>query len=311
MARKSTAPRVGLVLGAGGARGFAHLVVLEAFDELGVKPARIAGSSMGAILGAAYAAGHPAKEIKALVEEIYGSRSGDLLGFVLRRDFLKYIDLVDPTVKRGGVLRGERFVNFLLDVLKARTFEELTIPLMTVATDFWRQKPVVFDSGPLFPALKASMAAPLVFTPEQVGDAVLVDGALSNPVPWDLVTAASDIVVAVDVMDTARDEPREVPDFATVLAEQFDALTRALIDERRRHNPPDIFLAPRLVNVSAFDFYKVREIYRQALPLKEPLKRDLDRLLSAPLPRIKSVARRLVRAHAGEIVAGRVPKAAR
>jgi NTE family protein len=295
MARASRLPRVGLALGAGGARGFAHLVVLEAFDELGVKPAIIAGSSMGAILGAAYAAGTSATAIKALVQDLYGSRGGNLLGFLMRRDFLKYVDLIDPTMKRGGLLRGERFVNFLLDFLKARTFEELSIPLKTVATDFWRQAPVVFARGPLFPALKASMAAPLVFTPEQVGDAVLVDGALSNPVPWDLVAADSDIVVAVDVMNTARDEGHEIPDFATVLAEQFAALTRAVIDERRKARPPDIFLSPRLPGVSSFDFYKVEEIYRMALPLKDTFKRDLARRLSGPMNRITSVARRLVR----------------
>ncbi|MDX2143732.1 MAG: patatin-like phospholipase family protein [Rhodospirillaceae bacterium] len=294
MPRPAHTPRIGLALGAGGARGFAHLVVLQAFDELGVKPAMIAGSSMGAILGAAYAAGTSARDIKAMVEELYGSRTGNLLGFLMRRDFLKYVDLIDPTMNRGGILRGERFVNFLLDLLKARSFEDLAIPLQTVATDFWRQRPVVFASGPLFPALKASMAAPLVFTPEQVGDAVLVDGALSNPVPWDLLADDSDIVIAVDVMDTRHDETKGIPDFATVIAEQLDSLTRALINERRKWLPPDIFLAPRLPGVSCFDFYKVKEIYAMALPMKDKLKRDLERLMSNPVKRIKSAARQIV-----------------
>lgn len=281
MAKPPSSSRVGLALGSGGARGFAHLVILEAFDELGVRPAMIAGSSMGALLGAAYAGGAPAAEIKALVEEIYGSPDGRLLGFIVRREFFKYADLIDPTLDSSGLIRGEKFVNFLLGRIAATTFADLEIPFVAVATDLWRRKAKAFDRGPLAPALKASMAAPVIFTPETIDGVVYVDGALSNPVPWDLVAAACDVTVAVNVMEVDPPPMTVKIDFATVLSEQMDSLTQALVDERRRHLPPDIYVAPHLRDITAFDFFKVKQIYAQALPLKEKFKRDLDQLLSA------------------------------
>lgn len=274
-------PRIGLALGSGGARGFAHLVVLEAFDELGLKPAAIAGSSMGALLGAAYAAGVPARDIKALVEELYASPDGRLLGFLMRKEFLKYADLIDPAIKHSGLIRGTKFLNFMLGHIKAKTFADLRIPFAAVATDFWRHAPAVFNHGPLRPALKASMAAPFVFTPEQIGDAVYVDGALSNPVPWDVVADTADIVVAVNVMEEDHENPGGMPTFAQIIAEYQDALTRALVEERRKRIPPDIYLAPRLPGISGFDFFKVKEVYRMALPMKDQLKRELADLLAA------------------------------
>ncbi|MDX2224603.1 MAG: patatin-like phospholipase family protein [Rhodospirillaceae bacterium] len=285
-------PRIGLALGSGGARGFAHLVVLEAFDELGLKPSVIAGSSMGALLGAAYAAGVPAAEIKSMVEDLYASPDGKLLGFLMRRDFLKYADLIDPAIKHSGLIRGTKFLNFMLGHIKAKTFADLRIPFAAVATNFWRHAPETFHRGPLLPALKASMAAPFVFTPEQIGESVYVDGALSNPVPWDVVAGAADIVVAVNVTDDAHEHECGMPTFGQIVAEYQGALTRALVEERRKRIPPDIYLAPQLPGISGFDFFKVKEVYRMALPVKDQLKRELAACLATRRrPRRKREAR--------------------
>lgn len=233
--------RLGLALGGGGARGLAHVLMLEVFDELGIKPDCIAGTSMGAVLGSLYASGLSASEIHSNIHEL--AVSGRLRDAMPRRDgAVRWLDLVRFDWESGGVLSVDRFLSHLAERLEARTFEQLQIPLKIVAADFWQREEVLLTSGDLIPAIQASMALPGVFRPVEAGGRMLVDGGTVNPVPFDLLQEECDVVVAVNVVGR-RDFPTSAAGQgsaqafahpATERARRRLALTRAmpLLDSR-------------------------------------------------------------------------------
>lgn len=267
---------IGLALGGGGARGLAHVVMLELFDELGVRPAKVAGTSIGAIMAALYCSGISATEIKRGVDDLIITRKDSLRKVLQKRGALKWIDFFDPGIGRGGLINGESFLAFLYQAIRRSTFEELDIPLMVVATDFWNRKQVVFDSGPLLPALQASMAIPGVFTPVRIGDGLFIDGGAVNPVPYDLLLGKCDLTVAIDVMGMrgAR-RRRKMPSMFDVLFNSFQIMQRTIVDEKLQRQAPDIYVETRISNVQALEFYKVHEIYEQAEAAKAELRRQL------------------------------------
>jgi len=191
-------PSVALALGGGGARGLAHILMLEVFDELGIKPTIIAGTSIGALYGAAYASGLSAKQIRAYTEEILGRRL-DLIRqlFASRSEPVQRLLRVVPV--RSSLLNSATLLDLLYPDQVAKDFSELSIPLKVVATDLASQEAVVLDSGPLRPAVAASIAIPVLFSPVILDGRMMVDGGLANPLPFDLIDGAADITVAIDV----------------------------------------------------------------------------------------------------------------
>ena len=178
------APSVALVLGAGGARGLAHIGVIEAIEARGLRIAAIAGSSMGALVGGIYASGQlPAYRDWALA--------------LTRTEVFR---LLDFGIGRPGLFTGDRLMGELQEIVGAHMIESLPIPFTAVATDLRAQREVWLTGGPLFDAIRASMAIPLVFTPVKLGGRELVDGGLLNPVPIAAMRQAlADVVIAVDV----------------------------------------------------------------------------------------------------------------
>ncbi len=144
--------RIGVALGAGGAKGLSHIAFLQALDELGVRPAVIAGTSIGAVIGGFYAAGISGDRLSQLVKDI---------GF---RDLYKIV-LDFSILSQSAIFTGKAVEDFLSREIPAHTFEELQIPLKVVATNFWDRRPVVFESGNLITAIRASMAMPAIFEP--------------------------------------------------------------------------------------------------------------------------------------------------
>lgn len=265
--------KIGLALGGGGAKGFAHIPILEVFDELGIKPHCITGTSIGAVLGALYASGHSATNIVEMIGQLIPQGG---------KDSLKMLSMIDPhfSFKPKGLLKGEKFLDFLYEQMQASSFEELKTPFKTVATDFWRRKQVVFDSGDLLPAVRASMAIPYVFTPVMLGEQVLVDGGLVNNVPHDLLDAKCDIRIAVDIMgerSTPKDKP---PSAMEAVSHTYQVMMDAIAQEKLAHHPVDIYVRPPLMDVEILDFHKANSIYEQGLKAKEGFKRQLDQLLS-------------------------------
>lgn len=158
-------PQIGLALGGGFARGLAHIGVLKALEEENIPLACVGGTSVGAVIGAAYCAGMSAAELAEMAAQ------------VRFRDFARW------TISRYGFASNERMVGFLKRVLKVRTFEELRIPLAVTATDFISGEGVVFRSGELIEPVRASCAYPGMFLPVQINGRLLVDGMLAHTVP--------------------------------------------------------------------------------------------------------------------------------
>ncbi|MBM3565636.1 MAG: patatin-like phospholipase family protein [Alphaproteobacteria bacterium] len=273
---------INLALGGGGARGLAHIPMLEAFDELGLKPHRIAGTSVGAVVGALYASGIPAADIRADVEKMLGtnrrSRLKDLFG---RRELAHWFAFIDFEFRRGGLMRGRRIQSFLKRRMPARNFENLKIPLKIVAADFWSWDQVVFDRGDLTLAVKASMSVPGMFTPVRMGGHVLIDGGTVNPLPYDLWQDECDTTIAIEVAPAKTGNMDRTPRTLDAVFTTIQIMQRSIIREKMRTNPPDLLIRPKLVNVRLMEFHKARQIFEQAEPEKQRLKEELKKLIKA------------------------------
>lgn len=177
--------KVALVLGSGGARGYAHIGVIEALEARGLEIISISGCSMGALIGGIYAAG----------------KLPEYREWVCGLDYLDVLKLVDVTWSPMGTMRANKVMSKLEELVGDVLIEDLPLPVTTVATDLVRQREVWFQSGSLLRAIRASIAVPGVITPVHVGDQVLVDGGLLNPLPIMPILAAheADTVVAVNV----------------------------------------------------------------------------------------------------------------
>ena len=273
--------RIGVALGGGGVRGLAHVLALEAIDAEGIRPTAVAGTSMGAIIGALYAAGHSGAAINAGIRRHLVSRSDGLKEVLAKRsDLLKWLRLVSIETGRGGLLRPDGFLAYLLDEIGVSTFEELKIPLRVVATDFWTGEQVVFDSGDLLTAVKASMAIPGVFAPVVKDGRVLVDGGVVNNVPYDTLADACEQTVAVDVSPVRRPRDQELPNAVDALVGMFDILADRVTALKMAANPPTLYLRPPIERVQPLEFEKIERVFAQAAPCMAGFRAHLARLLA-------------------------------
>jgi NTE family protein len=198
--RKPSGDRIGIALGGGGARGLAHILMLEVLDELGIVPHRIAGTSIGAIIGLLYASGRSARDIRGLLDQLTVAQNESWFEALTDTNGLRWLGFLSPEFSRGGLLNPDGFLAYLKEMVGVERFDQLKLPLMMVATDFWKREEVILDSGPLIPAVQASMALPGVFAPVTLDGRLLVDGGLVNPVPYDLLGDDCDITIAVNVI---------------------------------------------------------------------------------------------------------------
>jgi len=270
--------KIGIALGGGGARGLAHILMLDVFDELGIRPHCISGTSMGAVIGALYASGMPALAILDRVYAIIGSGTATRRGLRNIKSLMKWVEFKDLEFGSHGIFRGDRFVQRLCEAMGASDFKELKIPLKVVATDFWASKQVVLDSGPLLPAIRASMGLPGLFTPIRVKGRVLVDGGGVNPVPQDVITGC-DAVVAIDVMGYLGGGREQRPHVFRSIMGMFDIMQNTIIAEKLKATPPAIYIKPEIYNVDLLAFDKVRHILLQSEPARDELKAKLTALL--------------------------------
>jgi NTE family protein len=273
-------PSIGLALGGGGARGLAHVVMLEAFDELGIKPKIISGTSIGAIYGAAYASGLSAREIRSHTEEVLSQRLALLRDlFAARAQPLQR--LLNVFSAPSAIFNADALLDFVMPKGTKAAFEDLEIPLKIVASDFYDQEQAIFTSGPLMPAVAASMALPAVFEPVIIKGRALVDGGLTNPLPFDLLTNDCDIVVAIDVSGTPVPNPkRDHPSALEALFSSAFLFERSIVREKLKSAQPDILIHAGTGQFQVLEFLKHAEILAAALPAKERLKAQLGRVLS-------------------------------
>ncbi len=268
---------VGLALGGGGARGLAHILMLEVFDELGIQPHRIAGTSIGAVIGTLYAAGKSATEIRDLVDRLTVSDDESWLASLFEQDIGRWWNFLELKLGRGGLVDSDAFAAFLEETAGVTRFDQLKIPLQIVATDFWGREQVVFSRGSLRPAVQASIAIPGLFNPLRHNGRVLVDGGLVNPVPYDLLFADCNVVVAIDVAGKRRPKSDDGPGYFENLFNTMQIAQAAVLREKMKRRPPDIYIRPDLEDIQVLEFNRVNEIYRQSMPAQTRLRRKLRR----------------------------------
>ncbi len=274
--------RIALALGSGGARGLAHIPVLEAFDELGISPSAIAGCSMGAMVGAGYAAGMPGKDIRTFATENLRKQGEFARRLIatqwasLRERWREKRSLAEFSMQMEAVGIAQEFLPPELP----KTFEELRIPLAVVATDFREHCEIVYRAGLLRPAVAGSMAIPGLLRPVEFEGRLLIDGGAVNPLPFDLLRKEADVVVAVDIT-RLRETPEGIPDPIQMLFMATDIMTHAIVSEKLKHSAPDILLKPNVSAFGALDFPRALPILKASEPVKEELKRKLGALLDA------------------------------
>lgn len=273
-------PSVALALGSGGARGLGIIPVLEAFDELGVKPVEIAGTSIGAIIGAAYAAGFSGRDLRSHVLRIFRNRR-DVASLLIESRIGRFVDFFGG-LGNPVMVDGERLLERFWPVGMPEDISELAIPFTAIATNLFARDEARLASGRLISAVAASLAIPGLVKPVEREGLILIDGFVVNPVPVDVVARRADMVVAVEVSGG------EIPISArtTSLPNAYQALYQAsavmehrLMLAKFASTPPSLHLAPHVGAFGALDFLKVAAILRAADPIKETTKRRLHALL--------------------------------
>lgn len=224
---------VALVLSSGGPRGFAYIGAIEELERRGYRITSIAGTSIGSLIGGIHAAGR-LNELKAWLYDL---------------DSWKVFTLMDLSIGKNHLLKGDKLIHAIKQIVPEIDIEDLRIPFKAVATDLYTGEEVVFDSGSLFQAIRASISIPSLFRPVRYGYRTLIDGGIANTLPLNRVHRnGNDILVAFNVNDVDVDEVRKnIIDEANLAQEkaqqqkELDAQTKAVMDSIR-HNPSMTFL---------------------------------------------------------------------
>ena len=253
-----------------------HIPVLEAFDDVGLKPYAITGSSIGAIMGAAYASGLGGADIRRIALQTFADRN-TVLSHLWKLRPKRFAEVFNGNLVTFDPMKvlGVFIAEYLPD-----TFEDLAIPLNVMATDFYGCSEVVIDTGPLLPAIAASIAIPAVFKPVERQGRILVDGGVINPLPFDRLPAECDIVIAVDVVGSPVRQPGRV--FPTSMESIFGTsqiLMQSITAEKLKQQRPDILLQPEHDNVRVLDFLKTKDILARAESLREQMRDQLRSLI--------------------------------
>jgi NTE family protein len=272
---KSAHPTIAIALGGGGARGLAHIAILEALDELGIRPEAISGTSIGAIVGAGYAAGIEARDLHAHVLEAMRDGS-QLMAKLLKARVGRFADLVRGIGGNPVMLDAEICLDLFWPASVPDYFEELLIPLHVVTTDFHNRCEAVFSKGALAPAVAGSMALPGLIKPVETGGMVLVDGGAVNPLPYDLLFDAADIVIAVDVTFGGRSRKRRLPSPFDSMFGAAQIMQGAITAQKLKLRPPHILVRPGVEQFGVLEFRRAAHIVKAAELAKDSLKRQLD-----------------------------------
>jgi NTE family protein len=244
--------KIGLALGGGAARGLAHIGVLAVLEKEGIPIDMIAGTSAGAAVGALYAQGKDASQIKDLA---------------IKMGRMQFLSLVDLALPRSGFIEGTRIKNLLKSIIGDIKFSDLRIPLACVATDIRSGEELVISQGSVLEAVRASISVPVIFTAVKWQDRYLVDGGLVNPVPVKTVREmGADFIIAVNVMPhigdrTQRAKKSKQPGMFQVMLQSIYIATYSLVKSSLER--ADIVIEPQLTNIGYGDFRHIRECISQ------------------------------------------------
>ena len=290
----ASAPRIGLVLGGGGARGFAHLGVLQELEKHHIPIACISGTSAGALIGGAYANGMPLDDLQKLLDStdwdglLAGSPARSGVPFDRKRnDYKNYIDLAigvrdGKLVTPRGAINSQQidmFIHRMVRDTNVSSFDQLPIPFRAVATDLLTGDAVVFDKGELALAMRASMAVPGVFDLVEYHKRLLVDGMLSRNVPvQEIKGRCADRVIVIDVGEPMK-KADEINTLFDVIAQTTNIAVNRNVDEQLALlGPDDIVIRPDLSQFSAADFDKHAQISEQGRKAVAQASGQLDAL---------------------------------
>lgn len=228
-------PRVGLALGGGAARGFAHVGVIQVLEEAGIKPALVAGTSAGSLVAALYASGRNGQQLQAVA---------------LQMDEAAFADWTLPIFSRG-VLRGEALARYVNVQVGNKLIENMALPLGILATDLQSGQGVLFRRGDTGTAVRASSAVPAVFLPVRIGSREYVDGGLVSPVP---VRSAremgAEFVIAVDISSAPEGNPSADP--LQILMQTFAIMGKSI--NAWELKDADLVVRPALTGMGSGDF---------------------------------------------------------
>ncbi|BBP69535.1 patatin [Pseudomonas sp. Seg1] len=277
-AAEAPRPKVGLVLSGGAARGLAHIGVLKALEEQGIKIDAIAGTSMGAVIGGLYASGYKIDELEKLAlgidwqqalsdapprEDVPFRRKQDDRDFLVKQK-LSFRD--DGSLGLPlGVIQGQNLA-LLLESLLAHTsdtrdFDKLPIPFRAVATDIANGEKVVFRKGHLPQVIRASMSIPAVFAPVELDGRLLVDGGMTDNIPLDVAREMGvDIAIVVDIGTPLRNR-KQLTTVVDVLNQSITLMTRSNSEEQLAAlKPTDVLIQPALASFGVTDFGRAQEM---------------------------------------------------
>ena len=227
----------------------AYIPFLSALEQMGIHPSVVAGSSVGAVIGGLYAAGRTPADITEIIERFKPRRMGEFFSINWRGP---------------GIIKSASVRKFLIDNLPVTTFEQTRTPFVTVATDYWRRDQVVFRSGSLVDAITASTAVPGLFEPACVDGRILIDGGITNTLPYDLISDDCDAVIALDVSNRTENADRnDLPSGAEMILNTFRILTDRQTEAKVAYNPPALHFRLKLPFVEVLDFHKYQEVFEK------------------------------------------------
>ena len=312
MRSTSSGAGLGLALGSGAARGLAHIGVLKVLEEENIPIKIIAGTSIGAFIGAMYSAGVPVAEMEKVALEI---------------DWRSMARLLDPILPTSGLTDSNKLVAFMADLLPARDFADLNYAMAITATDIDTGESIIIKQGDLLEALRASLAFPGIFTPVRFGNRFLVDGGLCKPIPTDVARhLGADKVIGVctipkvlkqspetylptshdstepvssrwrDIFSTRRIEQafrtaigndpaeengynRKSPNIFRVCAQSVAIMENVINELHLSQNPKDLVIRPELEGVTLLEFYKADEIIAAGEASARAALQDIEYLL--------------------------------
>lgn len=256
----NTAPqyRIGLVLGGGGARGFAHLGVIQAMYEANLKPDIISGTSAGSLIGAMIASGHTPEEC---------------LHFFTGKKILHF---ARPTMSKKGIMTMSGMEERLEEFLHVKTFEELDTPLVITASDINHAIPVHFEHGNLLPCIIASCSIPVVFTPKEIDSTDYVDGGVFMNLPVRPIRKRCEKIISVEI--NSIDTSEKITNMLGMAIRSFHLGIDRNTDIDRGMS--DVFIAPQnMCKYSMFDLDHIQEIYEEGY---QTAKRILDNSVLSP-----------------------------
>jgi len=256
--------KVGVALGGGGAKGFAHIAYLQAMDEMGIKPSCIAGTSMGSIIGALYAIGYTPEKILDALDSLTAKR-------LTAPGLLSRLQYLPPSLAASFAKR------LLRGFFGEKTFEDTEIPLKTVAVNFHTLEEKVFSSGLVLDGVMASIALPGFFPPYQCGGQYYIDGGAVNIVPFNTLRDECDILIAIDVC-TQRTNRELTPTAQNAYIATWNAASALLLNYQFESGQIEIVERPEFPDTGITQFDQYKKVYSDALSGIADFKEKLARM---------------------------------